>query len=103
MEPSKIGTAITHLPRLISESYQRSRAPSLYAQQADVEDERRVRRNGVSVPSAAVCQVWRNDQAALPSDSHAGYTLIPAFDDLAGTHDERKARQRIELPALAVR
>jgi hypothetical protein len=77
--------------------------PSLHAQQPDVEDERRVRWNGPSGAIAAVCQVGRKNQPALSSDSHAWYTLIPASDDLAGTHDERITRQRIELCALTIR
>src|SRR4051794_14346400 len=57
-------------------------------QELDVEDERRVWRNGAAGAALAVAELRRNDERPLSTDLHAGDTLIPAADDRARTEAE---------------
>src|ERR1019366_2610941 len=46
--------------------------------------------NDPGITLFSVGQVWRNAELALASDLHAGYTFVPALDDLAGSELELK-------------
>src|SRR5262249_48519192 len=74
----------------------------LHAGERDVEDERRVRRNGGRRAPAAVREIRRNDQAPLAADAHARYAAIPTRDHLTRADREAEARAAVELRPFAV-
>ena len=52
------------------------------AEQFDVEDQRRVRRNDAAGAARAIAELGRDDQRALAADLHGGDAFVPAGDDL---------------------
>src|SRR5262245_43817139 len=58
-------------------------ASAFDAQQFDLEDQRRVRRDHAADPARAVTEVGRDDEGALATDLHRGNAFVPARDDLA--------------------
>src|SRR6266508_1915576 len=78
------------------------RVNSRDADQRDVEDKRRVRRDTGSRTRVAVRKLRRNDQAELAAHYHSNHALFPPFDHRAGAARERETRQRLELFPLAL-
>src|SRR5688500_10416264 len=65
-----------------------SDSPGLDAEQLDLEDQRRVRRNDAAGAARAVAKVRWNDQRALAADLHRRDAFIPALDHTTDTDRE---------------
>src|ERR1700722_6678988 len=59
-----------------------ARTLALHAEQFDIEDQRRVRRDDAAGAAGAVAERRRNDQRALAADLHRGDALVPPGDHL---------------------
>src|SRR5262249_51398187 len=74
------------------------------AQQLDLEDQRRVRRDHVADAAGAVAEVGRDDEGTLAADLHRGHAFVPAGDHLPSANGklERLAavERAVELLAL---
>src|SRR5262245_16004303 len=79
-------------------------ASTFDAEQFDLEDQRRVRRDHPADPARAVAEIGRDDEGALAADLHRGNAFVPARDDLpsADRKLERLAavERAVELLAL---
>src|SRR5581483_12358077 len=80
----------------------------LNAEELDLEDQRRVRRDLRRVSALAVGEIARDRQAAKSAHAHADETFFPALDHLVGAdlEDERRASglsRAVELAAVRER
>src|SRR5215510_16301026 len=70
-------------------------ASAFDAEQFDLEDQRRVRRDHAADPAGAIAEIGWDDEGALAADLHRGNAFVPAGDDLPSA--DRKLER---LPAV---
>src|ERR1035437_217846 len=100
------------VPRQIRETFRpleprRTYSILFHADEFDIEEQRRVRRDAGARAARAVAELGRNDERPRAADLHAGDALIPAPNHRAGAELERERlpviARAVELLAVVIR
>src|SRR5215813_65811 len=66
------------------------------AQQLDLEDQRRIRRDHIADPAGAVAEIGWDDERALATDLHRGNAFVPAGDHLPSANRKLEGLTAVE-------